>query len=121
MGSSPTTLEVKPQKTPTTNQSQVISASGTRALLFQSIPPERIGLHGEYDHSGLAKRVQLAFQQAFAPEHIQFLSVSQRGRVVVLRGRVARHLLKQLVEVAAKIHGATDVETYAVTPIDSSQ
>ncbi|HEY9750081.1 MAG TPA: BON domain-containing protein [Allocoleopsis sp.] len=120
MGSSPTTLEVKPQKTPTTHQSPVIPASGTR-LLFQSIPPERIGLHGEYDHSGLAKRVQLAFQQTFAPEHIQFLSVSQRGRVVVLRGRVARQLLKQLVEVAAKIHGATDVETYAVTPIDSSQ
>jgi hypothetical protein len=29
----------------------------------QTIPPERIGLNGEYDQSGLAKRVALAFDQ----------------------------------------------------------
>jgi len=118
MGSSPATLECKPQKSTTSSYSQAFVNSGTQSSLFQTIPPERIGLNGEYDHSGLAKRVQQAFQQAFDSEQLQALSVSQRGRVVVLKGQVSCSLLKQLVEVASKIHGATDVETYAVNSIE---
>lgn len=118
MGSSPATLELKPQKTTASNHSQAFAHSVTRSSLFQTIPPERVGLNGEYDHSGLSKRVQLAFQQAFAPEHLQSLSVAQRGRVVVLKGQVSSKLLKQLIEVAARVHGATDVEIYAVNLID---
>jgi hypothetical protein len=118
MGSSPTTLEFKSQKATASSQSQAFVNSVTRSSLFQTIPPERIGLNGEYDHSGLAKRVELAFQQAFASEQLQALSISQRGRVVVLKGQVAGSLLKQLVEVASKIYGAADVETYAVNPVE---
>ncbi|MBD1862590.1 MULTISPECIES: phospholipid-binding protein [Trichocoleus] len=118
MGSSPTTLELKLEKATTSSRSQVFGTVTTQIGLLQTIPPERVGLNGEYDHSGLAKRVQLAFQQTFSSEQIQALSVSQRGRVVVLKGRVSQGLLQRLVEIAAKIHGATDVETYAVTSIE---
>lgn len=51
--------------------------------IFRSIPPERIGLNGEYDHSGLAKRVDRSFRQQFLPEELAKLTVSQRGRVVI--------------------------------------
>jgi len=118
MGSSPTTLEFKPAQAAPSSPSQAFVSSFTQSALFQTIPPERIGLNGEYDHYGLAKRVQLAFQQAFTSEQIQSLAVSQRGRVVVLKGQVAKNLLKRLVEIAAKIHGATDVEIYAVNAIE---
>ena len=118
MGSSPSTLECRPTKTATSSHSPTSSNSALYPLLFQTIPPERVGLNGEYDHSGLAKRVHLAFQQAFSAEQIQSLCVSQRGRVVVLKGQVSGKLLRQLVEIATKTHGTTDVETYAVTCLD---
>ncbi|NJN49798.1 MAG: hypothetical protein HC805_08585, partial [Alkalinema sp. RL_2_19] len=57
----------------------------TTCLLAQ-IPPERVGLNGEYDHSGLAKRVQLALQQRFGAA-IAHLEIAQRGRVVILTGK----------------------------------
>lgn len=119
MGSSPTTLEFKAPKATNSSYSQASVRPVTRSALFQTIPPERVGLNGEYDHSGLAKRVQLAFKQTFTPKQLQSLSVSQRGRVVVLKGQVAESLLHKLVEIAAKIHGATDVETYAVNSIEN--
>ncbi|MBW4487961.1 MAG: phospholipid-binding protein [Trichocoleus desertorum ATA4-8-CV12] len=118
MGSSPTTLKFKSAQAANSSPSQAFVSSVTRFALFQTIPPERIGLNGEYDHRGLAKRVQLAFQQTFTSEQIQSLAVSQRGRVVVLKGQVAESLLKRLVEVAANIHGAADVEVYAVNAVE---
>jgi hypothetical protein len=39
------------------------STSSTFNSLFSTIPPERVGLSGEYDYSGLAKRVAAAFRQ----------------------------------------------------------
>lgn len=84
--------------------------------LFSTIPPERMGLNGEYDHSGLAKRVMVAFQENFAIEDLQQLSVAQRGRVVILKGTLPNaSMLTRLVAIARNVHGATDVETYTVT------
>lgn len=83
----------------------------TPVSLFTSIPPERIGLNGEYDHSGLAKRVLQAFYAQVDDRHLAGLRVLQRGKVVLLMGTVpSRSLLTQLVQIARQVEGAADVE-----------
>jgi hypothetical protein len=83
--------------------------------VFREIPPERVGLDGEYDHNGLANRVSLAFKGHFSAHELTDLQVTQRGQVVVLYGRVeTRQMLHQLIEVALEVHGAAAVETYGV-------
>lgn len=79
--------------------------------LFKTIPPERIGLGGEYDHKGLAKRVSLALNQHFDSEEIRHLRVNQRGAVVVLMGKIPnQRVLIKLVRVVMAVDGAADVE-----------
>lgn len=79
--------------------------------LFQQFPPERIGLHGEYDHNGLAKRVQAKFNQSFSTEALRKIKVRQRGAMVVLLGTISdRALLSALVNVAMTVDGAIGVE-----------
>jgi hypothetical protein len=111
MGSLPTTLE-PPSAEVAANRSYPTS-TGVKSptSLFKTIPPERIGLNGEYDHSGLAKRVMLAFRKSFSSQEIQHLSVAQRGCVVVLRGQVPQKIMTRLIEIAGSTQGATDVET----------
>lgn len=95
---------------PTRSNFQAMSYS-----LFQTIPPERVGLHGEYDHSGLAKRVMLTFREHFPLAELSDLRVSQRGCVVILVGRVSScQVLSQLVNLALEVEGATNVETYGL-------
>lgn len=82
---------------------------------FRLLPPERVGLNGEYDHSGLAKRVDRALHQAFLPQELERLKITQRGRVVVLAGYAPNAcLLRQFVASAASVSGATAVETFGV-------
>jgi hypothetical protein len=91
----------------------------TSTSLFRTIPPERVGLNGEYDHDGLAKRVMLAFKQKFSPEEIATLRVTQRGAVVILMGKIAnQQLLNQLVDIAMQVSGAADVEINGVGVAD---
>lgn len=79
---------------------------------FQTIPPERVGLNGEYDYYGLQKRVEHLFRQHFSRTELAQLRVGQRGRVVVLQGRVAsREMLQCLVDLASKVEGSIRVET----------
>ena len=78
----------------------------------QDIPPERLGLRGEYDENGLAKRVALAFDRDPILEDVDTLYVAQTGTTVVLRGWVPnRDILNRMVMVAKEIHGTGDVET----------
>ncbi|MGC1309926.1 MAG: BON domain-containing protein [Phormidesmis sp.] len=91
----------------------VVSASYING--FRHSPPERIGVMGEYDYNGLAKRVMHSFQQAFGDE-VSRLKVRQRGCVVILTGVVAsRSLLNHLVSLANRVEGAALVELYRVT------
>jgi osmotically-inducible protein OsmY len=81
-----------------------------------STPPERIGLNGEYDQSGLAKRVVLAFDEDAALADEDRLWVAQTGTTVVLKGTVSdQATLNKMVSVARGVHGATDVDTSQVT------
>jgi len=82
----------------------------------QTIPPERMGLNGEYDQSGLAKRVAQAFDANPDVADIETVYVAQLGTTVVLKGTVpSQELVNKLVTIAKGVKGATGVETNQVT------
>jgi hypothetical protein len=98
---------------------RLVMGQSTSISLFQTIPPERIGLSGEYDYSGLAKRVLQLFNQTFEPDEIAKLRVTQRGAVVILLGKISsQQLLVRLVRTAMSINGAVDVEVNGVSLAD---
>lgn len=79
------------------------------------IPAERVGLSGEYDQSGLAKRVALAFDQDPELANVDRLWVAQTGGTVVLKGEVPnQQILTKMVSVARSVNGATSVDTQQV-------
>ena len=83
---------------------------------FQSTPPERVGLNGEYDYFGLKKRVEAVFACQFAASELAHLSVTQRGRVVILQGIVPdAAVLCRLVDAASRVEGAIRVDAAWVT------
>lgn len=76
----------------------------------RGIPPERVGLDGEYDHAGLANRVKLALKLEWTIG-ADGLRVSQRGQVVILSGQVeSLELLQKMVDRSLQIEGAAFVE-----------
>ena len=82
----------------------------------ENTPLERVGLNGEYDQSGLAKRVALAFDEDSRFDNIDNLWVAQTGSTVVLKGQVPdQDTLDQLVQIASGVSGATDVATDQVS------
>jgi osmotically-inducible protein OsmY len=82
----------------------------------ETIPPERMGLNGEYDQSGLAKRVAQAFDNNPDVADIETVYVAQHGSTVVLKGTVAsQEIVSKLVTIAKGVNGATAVETDKVT------
>ena len=86
--------------------------------IFATIPPERVGLRGEYDYNGLAKRVRLKLEQQlkFNRDQIESLEIGQRGAVVLLRGEVnSQWLLSELITASMSVDGAVGVEVNGVT------
>nr|WP_290225778.1 BON domain-containing protein [Trichocoleus desertorum] len=82
----------------------------------ETIPPERVGLNGEYDQSGLAKRVAQAFDRDPNVGDIETLWVAQTGSTVVLKGKAPNEPeLQTMVAIARGINGATEVDTSQVT------
>lgn len=107
-----------PQSTPqSTSQSAPAQApTASSATTTQTIPAERVGLNGEYDQSGLAKRVALAFDQNPEVADIESVYVAQLGGTVVLKGKVSsQEVLNKLVNIARDVKGASGVETNQVT------
>lgn len=81
-----------------------------------SIPPERVGLSGEYDQSGLAKRVALAFDNDPDIDDVDTLYVAQTGSTVVLKGTApSQQILNKMIATAQKVHGATSVDADQVS------
>ncbi|HEY9751290.1 MAG TPA: BON domain-containing protein [Allocoleopsis sp.] len=105
-----------PQAAPQAAPAQSYSAPAASApAATQTIPPERVGLNGEYDQSGLAKRVALAFDEDPQLNDIETLYVAQTGGTVVLKGKVpSQDILNRMVSVARGVNGATGVETNQV-------
>lgn len=85
-------------------------ASGA-STLFETIPPERMGLNGEYDYHGLTKRVCHAFRQRFGETSLSSWAIAQRGGIVTVRGHItSAYLLYQFIELALKTEGTVGVE-----------
>ncbi|AUS99519.1 phospholipid-binding protein [Nostoc sp. CENA543] len=104
----------KPQNAQVNPAPQVQQAATSTAT--QSIPPERLGLNGEYDQSGLAKRVALAFDQDAQLKNVDSLWVAQTSGTVVLKGKVpSQEILNKMMSVARNVHGTTSVDTTQVT------
>lgn len=81
-----------------------------------SIPPAKVGLDGQFDESGLAKRVALAFDEDPGLTDIDTLWVAQLSSKVVLKGKVPDQAsLDKMVSVAMGVDGATEVDTSQVT------
>lgn len=77
----------------------------------QSIPPEKVGLDGSFDESGLAKRVAKALDDANISDSVG-LWVAQTGSTVVLKYNPdAESVLAQAKQVAMGVEGATSVDT----------
>ncbi|HEY9650806.1 MAG TPA: BON domain-containing protein [Coleofasciculaceae cyanobacterium] len=90
-------------------------ASAPAATGTQTIPPERVGLNGEYDQSGLAKRVALAFDEEPDLADEERLWVAQTSTTVVLKGQVSdQATLNKMISVARGVSGVTDVDTSQV-------
>ncbi len=108
----PQNAQVNPEPQPVP---QAVTAAPAAAAT-QSIPPERVGLNGEYDQSGLAKRVALAFDQDDQLDDVDTLWVAQTSGTVVLKGKVpSQDILNKMVSVAQSVSGATNVDTTQVT------
>ncbi|MBD2482849.1 MULTISPECIES: BON domain-containing protein [Planktothrix] len=87
-----------------------------QAAANTSLPPERIGIAGEYDESGLAKRVVLAFDEDPELDDIGSLWVAQKGGTVILKGKVpSPGFLEKAVNIAQFQPGAVSVDTSQVT------
>lgn len=81
----------------------------------ETISPERVGLNGEYDQSGLAKRVALAYDQDPDLADEERLWVAQTGGTVVLKGQVSdQATLNKMTSVARSVNGCTAVDTSQV-------
>ena len=79
----------------------------------KSIPAEKVGLDGEFDESGLAKRVAKALDDAGISDNIG-LWVAQSGSTVVLKYNPdAEASLERAKQVAQGVDGATAVKAEA--------
>jgi osmotically-inducible protein OsmY len=108
----PENAQVNP--TPEVVQQETPTAAAPTAT--QSIAPERVGLNGEYDQSGLAKRVALAFDQDPQLDDVDTLWVAQTSATVVLKGKVpSQDILNKMASVARSVNGAAAVDTSQVT------
>ncbi|WP_068816534.1 phospholipid-binding protein [Phormidesmis priestleyi] len=77
----------------------------------EEIPIERVGLNGEYDQSGLAKRVALAFDQDSEVADVDHVYVAQTGSTVVLKGTApSQEILNKLITIANNVNGASAVD-----------
>jgi len=95
---------------------ETATADASESTGTETIEPERVGLNGEYDQSGLAKRVALAFDQESDLADEERLWVAQTGGTVVLKGEVSdQATLDKMTSVARGVSGATDVDTSQVT------
>ncbi|GAB4134556.1 MAG: hypothetical protein Fur0046_06490 [Cyanobacteria bacterium J069] len=97
------------------------STQDDTSSLFQTIPPERVGIDGQYDYNGLANRVKQELEQQFSFEELQYLTVRQRGTVIMLLGKLSSpQMLQQIRRISMGVSGATDVESNGISILPQS-
>lgn len=81
----------------------------------KDVPDYKIGVDGDFDESGLAKRVALAFDEDNQLDDIDTLWVAQLSGTVVLKGKVpSQDILDKMVRVAKGVDGTDAVDTKQV-------
>ena len=82
---------------------------------LSAIPPERVGLQGEYEYYGLAHRIQALFQDYMGKKEDANIVVKQRGSAIILTGSVSKaELLNDLIDLAMATEGVTQLEVYNI-------
>ncbi|WP_052055302.1 hypothetical protein [Myxosarcina sp. GI1] len=80
-----------------------------------SIPIERTGINGEYDPSGLAKRVARALEHDVILNGISTFYVAQNNNKIIIKGTIAnKTFLDRLVTVASDVRGVGAVDVSQV-------
>ena len=81
----------------------------------EDVPDYKVGVDGDFDESGLAKRVALAFDEDSQLDDIDTLWVAQLSGTVVLKGKVpSQDILDKMVKVAKGVDGTDAVDTKQV-------
>lgn len=87
----------------------------TASLQMKDIPPERIGIRGEFSLYGLAQRVTRAFEEDPFTKDISTIYVAQEQDAIVLTGKIAdTALLRRMENIAKTIEGVNKVYTSQV-------
>jgi hypothetical protein len=80
------------------------------------IPPEYMGMEGEYDPLGLAKRVAHELDRRNDLQHIHTLQLAQQGSAIVFFGEIEdRDTLEAIIETASRVDGTRAVDVEDVT------
>ena len=80
-----------------------------------STPLERTGIYGEYDPSGLAKRVEKALAEDFALSDLSTVYVAQNDSKIIFKGTIPdKSFLDKLATVAQKVRGVSEVDVSQV-------
>ncbi len=91
-----------------------VASAGQKAA-EKDVPDFKVGLNGEFDQSGLAKRVALAFDEDNELDDVDGLYVAQTSATVVLKGTVpSQDILNKMVKVAKGVDGTDAVDTSQV-------
>lgn len=76
------------------------------------IPPEYMGLEGEYDTNGLAKRTAAAFDADPSVKDLETLHITQDGSTIILEGSVPNQdVLAHLSDLACRVDGTKAINT----------
>lgn len=79
------------------------------------IPLEYVGIQGEYDPQGLAKRVAQRFEQHPLVKNIETLCILQNGARISLLGKIDDAvLLQQVIDLAKQVSGTKEVDVSQV-------
>ncbi|MEP0912820.1 hypothetical protein NDI45_18065 [Leptolyngbya sp. GB1-A1] len=79
-------------------------------------PPECMGIEGEYDQQGLAKRVAIAFDRVAELADIDTVTIVQDGSTIILVGTVLdRAVIDRLHQVASQVDGTKQVDVTQVS------
>lgn len=79
-------------------------------------PPEFMGLEGEYDERGLAKRVASAFDRIPELSELDTIEVMQDGGTIILQGSVRDEAtLEQMTNIASRVDGTKAIDSSQVT------
>lgn len=77
--------------------------------------PKNMGLEGEYDPNGLAKRVAAAFDANQGIEDVETLEILQDDCTIIFKGLVPNQsILDHMIDVASKVDGTKAVDSSQV-------